>query len=221
MMNKEILIDKIAFISEELQVQSMDWIKRGYQITPLEVGVFLSNINYLAEQANYLNHFLKTVEGQVPVVVPNTPAASKVIPVQVAPPDQVAAAIPTMDAVAINAITSAAAPSIAAQANINPELTLHERLSEQTSTTSLADTLKRQNSIKDLSFSVNDKMFIVSNLFDDNQNDFNRIMTHVSTLDAWDEVEFYLNETCAGPYNWADKDADKKHFFRILKQRFV
>ena len=57
-MNKEILIDKIAFISEELQVQSMDWLKRGYQITPLEVGVFLSNINYLAEQANYLNHFL-------------------------------------------------------------------------------------------------------------------------------------------------------------------
>ena len=45
-MNKEILIDKIAFISEELQVQSMDWLKRGYQITPLEVGVFLSNINY-------------------------------------------------------------------------------------------------------------------------------------------------------------------------------
>ncbi|MEY3842710.1 MAG: hypothetical protein RIR80_281, partial [Bacteroidota bacterium] len=28
-MNKEILIDKIAFISEELQVQSMDWLKRG------------------------------------------------------------------------------------------------------------------------------------------------------------------------------------------------
>ena len=73
MMNKEILIDKIAFISEELQVQSMDWLKRGYQITPLEVGVFLSNINYLAEQANYLNHFLKTVEGLPAVPVPAMP----------------------------------------------------------------------------------------------------------------------------------------------------
>lgn len=218
MMNKEILIDKIAFISEELQVQSMDWIKRGYQITPLEVGVFLSNINYLAEQANYLNHFLKTVEGQVSVEIPNAPAAPMVTSVQMAPPLQVATAVTNM---ANNTFTTATAPSITSQANINPELTLHERLSEQTSTTSLADTLKRQSSIKDLSFSVNDKMFIVSNLFDDNQNDFNRIMTHVATLDAWDEVEFYLNETCACPYNWADKDADKKHFFRILKQRFV
>jgi hypothetical protein len=116
-----------------------------------------------------------------------------------------------------------AAPASALQANTNqhPEISLHERLSEQTSTTSLADTLKRQSSIKDLSFSVNDKMFIVSNLFDDNQNDFNRIMTHIATLDAWDEVEIYLNETCTIPYQWENKEADKKHFFRILKQRFA
>ena len=206
MMNKEILIDKIAFISEELQVQSMDWLKRGYQITPLEVGVFLSNINYLAEQANYLNHFLKTVEG-----LPAVPMAAMPVHNPIASKESLAAAIAN------------AAPAASFQANTNqhPEISLHERLSEQTSTTSLADTLKRQSSIKDLSFSVNDKMFIVSNLFDDNQNDFNRIMSHVATLDAWDEVEIYLNETCTIPYQWENKEADKKHFFRILKQRFA
>lgn len=205
-MNKEILIDKIAFISEELQVQSMDWLKRGYQITPLEVGVFLSNINYLAEQANYLNHYLKTVEG-----LPGVPVAAM-------PINNTASTIETLSAAIANAVPAA---SFQANTNQHPEISLHERLSEQTSTTSLADTLKRQSSIKDLSFSVNDKMFIVSNLFDDNQNDFNRIMTHIATLDAWDEVENYLNETCTIPYQWENKEADKKHFFRILKQRFA
>jgi hypothetical protein len=204
MMNKEILIDKIAFISEELQVQSMDWLKRGYQITPLEVGVFLSNINYLAEQANYLNHFLKTVEGLPAVPVPAMPIINTAVTIE-----------------SLSAAISNAAPSNQTNASQQPEITLHERLSEQTSNTSLADTLKRQSSIKDLSFSVNDKMFIVSNLFDDNQNDFNRIMSHVATLDAWDEVEIYLNETCTIPYQWENKEADKKHFFRILKQRFA
>jgi hypothetical protein len=204
MMNKEILIDKIAFISEELQVQSMDWLKRGYQITPLEVGVFLSNINYLAEQANYLNHFLKTVEGLPAVPVPAMPIINTAVTVE-----------------SLSAAIANAAPSNQSNASQQPEITLHERLSEQTSTTSLADTLKRQSSIKDLSFSVNDKMFIVSNLFDENQNDFNRIMTHIATLDAWDEVEIYLNETCTIPYQWENKEADKKHFFRILKQRFA
>ncbi len=203
-MNKEILIDKIAFISEELQVQSMDWLKRGYQITPLEVGVFLSNINYLAEQANYLNHFLKTVEGLPAVPVPAMPIINTAVTIE-----------------SLSAAISNAAPSNQTNASQQPEITLHERLSEQTSNTSLADTLKRQSSIKDLSFSVNDKMFIVSNLFDDNQNDFNRIMSHVATLDAWDEVEIYLNETCTIPYQWENKEADKKHFFRILKQRFA
>ena len=204
MMNKEILIDKIAFISEELQVQSMDWLKRGYQITPLEVGVFLSNINYLAEQANYLNHFLKTVEGLPAVPVPAMPINNTAVTIE-----------------SLSAAIANAAPTNQTNASQQPEITLHERLSEQTSNTSLADTLKRQSSIKDLSFSVNDKMFIVSNLFDDNQNDFNRIMSHVATLDAWDEVEIYLNETCTIPYQWEKKEADKKHFFRILKQRFA
>ena len=204
MMNKEILIDKIAFISEELQVQSMDWLKRGYQITPLEVGVFLSNINYLAEQANYLNHFLKTVEGLPAVPVPAMPIINTAVTIE-----------------SLSAAIANAAPTNQTNASQQPEITLHERLSEQTSNTSLADTLKRQSSIKDLSFSVNDKMFIVSNLFDDNQNDFNRIMSHVATLDAWDEVEIYLNETCTIPYQWENKEADKKHFFRILKQRFA
>jgi len=203
-MNKEILIDKIAFISEELQVQSMDWLKRGYQITPLEVGVFLSNINYLAEQANYLNHFLKTVEGLPAVPVPAMPIINTAVTIE-----------------SLSAAIANAAPTNQTNAIQQPEITLHERLSEQTSNTSLADTLKRQSSIKDLSFSVNDKMFIVSNLFDDNQNDFNRIMSHVATLDAWDEVEIYLNETCTIPYQWENKEADKKHFFRILKQRFA
>ena len=204
MMNKEILIDKIAFISEELQVQSMDWLKRGYQITPLEVGVFLSNINYLAEQANYLNHFLKTVEGLPAVPVPAMQINNTAVTIE-----------------SLSAAIANAAPSNQTNASQQPEITLHERLSEQTSNTSLADTLKRQSSVKDLSFSVNDKMFIVSNLFDDNQNDFNRIMSHVATLDAWDEVEIYLNETCTIPYQWENKEADKKHFFRILKQRFA
>ena len=203
-MNKEILIDKIAFISEELQVQSMDWLKRGYQITPLEVGVFLSNINYLAEQANYLNHFLKTVEGLPAVPVPAMPINNTAVTIE-----------------SLSAARANAAPSNQTNASQQPEITLHERLSEQTSNTSLADTLKRQSSIKDLSFSVNDKMFIVSNLFDENQNDFNRIMSHVATLDAWEEVENYLNETCTIPYQWENKEADKKHFFRILKQRFA
>ncbi len=216
-MNKETLIDKIAFISEELQQQTINWIRKDYEITSLEVNVYLSNIKYLSEQANYLNDFLLEEGNTIQATSINSKPVSATqsmedLSMKI---EEEVKHIPTKTVVPENTIHKNVSQPDA------DSLSLHEKLSEQSHTHSVADSLKQNYFQKDLSFSLNERLFIVSNLFDDDQNDFAKVTAHLATLDSWEEVEFYLNETCVRPYRWNEKEADKNHFYKILKQRFA
>lgn len=220
-MDKQIYIDKIALISEELQLLSSNWIRKDYKIDALEVETYLSNIRYLTEQANILRQLLEAQAEEKPTVS-DVHVHMSSIPVRKAPvefpteevkPEPVPA--PVIEAPAPVAHT----PEVAAE-EFDSEMSLHEKLSSQMKSSSLADSLKNSFFQKEIKFSFNDRFYFINELFNADQKDFEKVIAHLTTLDSWEEVEFYLNATCVVPYEWETKEEPRTKFYEFLQSRF-
>lgn len=237
-MNKQALIGKINFITEELHQQTSEWIQENYQISPLEVDAYFSNIQYLQEQAQILKRVLMQEDTQAPetikqvapepLVVIRPELGIPTVPVEM---PEIHTTEDLMTAVENQVVENkneyiertevVVAQELPVPAPAEEEVrSLNDRMSEQRNEHSLGARLKHHYLHKDLTFSLNEKFFVINQLFSGDSADFNRVIAHLSTLDTWEEVELYLNETCVIPYHWADKPAEQKQFFAMLKERF-
>lgn len=213
-MDKQIYIDKIALISEELQLLSSNWIRNDYKIDSVEVETYLSNLRYLAEQAAFLRQVLEDQKssetGSAHVHMSSIPVRKAPVQFPIEEPAQEIIEEPTIPV---------HTEETAAEEFAN-ELSLHEKLSSQIKESSLADSLKNSFFHKDLNFSLNERFFFINELFNTDQKDFDKVISHLATLDSWEEVEFYLNATCYMPYAWEEKEAAKNQFYEFLQKRF-
>ncbi len=207
MMDKQIFIDKIALLSEELQILSTNWIRDDYQISSLEVETYLSNLRYLSEQAQILRQLLE--EQQKQQLTPHVHMSSVNTPPKIVEAD-------------FQKLENNIAPSFeqAAKDEFITELSLHEKLSGQLKESSIADSLKNTYFQKDLSLSLNERFFFINELFNGDQKDFEKVISHLATLDSWEEVEFYLNATCVLPYAWDEKLIQRDKFYEFLQVKF-
>lgn len=212
-MDKQVYIDKIALISEELQIISTNWIRKDYTIDPIEVETYLSNLRYLSEQAAFLRQLLESQKegttSDAHVHMSSIPTRKSPVEFPIADEEVVQTPTPVLEHT----------PEIAAE-EFESELSLHEKLSSQMKSSSLADSLKNSFFQKDLNLSFNERFFFINELFNADQKDFEKIISHLSTLDSWEEVEFYLNATCVVPYNWDEKEESKLKFYEFLQKRF-
>ena len=222
-MDKQIYIDKIALISEELQLLSSNWIRNDYKIDALEVETYLSNIRYLTEQASILRKMLEAQAEEKPAVsdvhvhmssIPNRKAPVE-FPTEEEKPEPVPISAPVVETPAPVAHT----PEIAAD-EFESEMSLHEKLSSQMKSSSLADSLKNSFFQKEITFSFNDRFYFINELFNADQKDFEKVIAHLTTLDSWEEVEFYLTATCVVPYEWETKEEPRTKFYEFLQSRF-
>lgn len=212
-MDKQVYIDKIALISEELHIISSNWIRKDYKIDPIEVETYLSNIRYLTEQAGILRQLLESQkeESTSDVHVHMSSIPTRKTPVEFPVEEQEVVEVPSP--------TVEHTPEIADQ-EFDMELSLHEKLSSQIKSSSLADSLKNSFFQKDLNLSFNERFYFINELFNADQKDFEKVISHLATLDSWEEVEFYLNATCVVPYNWENKEEPKLKFYEFLQKRF-
>ena len=222
-MDKQIYIDKIALISEELQLLSSNWIRNDYKIDALEVETYLSNIRYLTEQASILRKMLEAQAEEKPAVsdvhvhmssIPNRKAPVE-FPTEEVKPEPAPIPAPVVETPAPVAHT----PEIAAD-EFESEMSLHEKLSSQMKSSSLADSLKNSFFQKEITFSFNDRFYFINELFNADQKDFEKVIAHLTTLDSWEEVEFYLTATCVVPYEWETKEEPRTKFYEFLQSRF-
>lgn len=221
-MDKQVFIDKLALLSEELQILSSNWIRKDYQISSLEVDTYLSNLRYLSEQAQILRELLAQQQTEI--------KEEKTIQVQELPveisPVEISDENPHVHMSSIDTrkpeVAEPKKPSFeqAAKDEFISELSLHEKLSGQMKESSIADSLKNSFFHKDLSFSLNERFFFINELFSGDQKDFDKVISHLATLDSWEEVEFYLNATCVVPYSWEEKTAQRDKFYELLQVRF-
>jgi len=213
-MDKQIYIDKIALITEELQIISSNWIRNDYAIDPLEVETYLSNIRYLTEQAGILRQLLEAQK-----LVKNEQASDLHVHMSSSPSRKTPVEFPKEESVS-EAIPVQSEPVVNSAEEFDAEMSLHEKLSSQMKSSSLADSLKNSFFQKDLNFSFNDRFYFINELFNADQKDFEKVIAHLATLDSWEEVEFYLNATCVVPYQWETKDEPKIKFYEFLQSRF-
>lgn len=218
-MNKQVYIDKIAIITDELQQITSSWLRNDYQISELEVENYLSNIRYLTEQSALLKKYL-TENSEIisETTITETTITETII-------EESLEHTHSMDDLHMH-ISEVQTPmeniekTQATEELSSIEQTLHEKLSAQVKEHSIADKLKNNYFNKELTFSLNEKIFFIQQLFNGDEKDFNKVTAHLNTLESMDEVEFYLNATCVMQYEWNDKTDAKQQFYKFLEAKF-
>ncbi len=226
-MNKQVYIDKIAIITDELQQITSLWLQKDYAISPIEVENYLSNIRYLSEQAEILRKYLHEIEGTKIAETKNAETKNENTKNENSIAQNLSEEIqkPVESTQSFSAaeklhVEMSDIPSKTTELpDQKEEYTLHQKLSAQMNDNSLADVLKHDYFHKELSFSLNEKFYIVQNLFNGDEKDFNKVMAHLATLDSWEEIEFYLNATCKVPYEWESKQEHQIKFYEMLMDR--
>lgn len=68
---------------------------------------------------------------------------------------------------------------------------------------------------------LNDRLAFTKALFDNNVEDYNRVMSQISTLNSFDEAETFIDHNVKPEYNnWEDKAETHKRFMDLLKRKF-
>lgn len=75
---------------------------------------------------------------------------------------------------------------------------------------------------KSISIGLNDRIGFVKFLFADSNEDYNRVLSQLSTFDTYEEAENFINDMVKPDYNnWEGKDDYAEHFMEIVEKKFV
>ena len=80
----------------------------------------------------------------------------------------------------------------------------------------------KQNTLNDIlgknaTFGLNDKIGFVKNLFDNSEEDFNRVVSQTGTFDNADEVKAFITDLVKPDYNnWENKEDYETRFMEIV-----
>ena len=85
----------------------------------------------------------------------------------------------------------------------------------------------KQNTLNDIlgknaTFGLNDKIGFVKNLFDNSEEDFNRVVSQTGTFDNADEVKAFITDLVKPDYNnWENKEDYETRFMEIVLNKFT
>ena len=99
------------------------------------------------------------------------------------------------------------------------EVTHTETFSKNTETkvASLNDTL-----IKGINIGLNDRIAFVKQLFGGSNEDYNRVISQISTLDTFDEAQEFVDSMVKPDYNnWEGKDDYAARFMNLIEKKFI
>ncbi len=108
-----------------------------------------------------------------------------------------------------------------------PEPVKKETLS--TSPTSIAEKAQAQHTQKSLhtklaskhlTFGLNDRLAYVKHLFDGSTDDFNRVVSQLSTFEDWAETQDFIANMVKPDFDWSGKEAYEERFLAQIKSRF-
>jgi len=106
--------------------------------------------------------------------------------------------------------------------------TLEEELQDTISVDVMADLFKKvdSKSLNDrlqstIQIGLNDRIAFVKHLFDNDQNDFNRVVSQLNTFKTEKEAKNFINKMIKPDYNWSDKEEYETRLFEIIERRFT
>jgi len=71
-----------------------------------------------------------------------------------------------------------------------------------------------------LKFGLNDRIGFVKDLFDGSQEDFNRVVSQLNTLDNLNEAMEFIETHISGEYGWDQKEETAARFIAAVEQKF-
>ncbi|WP_422090046.1 hypothetical protein [Tenacibaculum ovolyticum] len=106
--------------------------------------------------------------------------------------------------------------------------TLEDELQDTISVDVMADLFKKADSksLNDrlqntIQIGLNDRIAFVKHLFDNNQNDFNRVISQLNTFKTEKEARSFINKMVKPDYDWSDGEAYETRLFEIIERRFA
>lgn len=83
--------------------------------------------------------------------------------------------------------------------------------------TSLDEKLKKSG----FQIGLNDRLAFVNHLFENNNEDYDRVISQLNTMDSFEEVSDFIQSIIKPDYNnWEDKSDYERRFLEILEQKF-
>jgi len=76
-------------------------------------------------------------------------------------------------------------------------------------------------SVKSIAIGLNDRIGFVQYLFNDSNEDFNRVISQLNTFDTFEEAKNFINEMVIPDYNyWVGKEDYLERFMEIVEKKF-
>ena len=74
---------------------------------------------------------------------------------------------------------------------------------------------------KGIQIGLNDRLAFIKNLFEENSDDYYRVISQVQTFENWEEVLHFIEQIIKPEYNhWEGKEAFEKRFLKCLESNF-
>ncbi len=72
-----------------------------------------------------------------------------------------------------------------------------------------------------LQIGLNDRIAFIKHLFDDNPDDYSRVLSQINSMSSLNEANQFINETVKPDYNnWLNKEEYSERFMTIIEKRF-
>lgn len=85
----------------------------------------------------------------------------------------------------------------------------------------LKPAVENDSQSKSIAIGLNDRIGFVKHLFNDSNEDFNRVISQLNTFDTFEEAKNFINEMITPDYNyWIGEEAYVARFMEIVEKKF-
>lgn len=114
---------------------------------------------------------------------------------------------------------------VLSQFTSKPELIKDDKdlfLPKEVRTVKTVGSLKSDNSLKDIKIDLNDRLAFVKHLFNNSMEDYNRVLSQLSTIDTEERsVAFIVNMVKPDYNHWAGKEEYEVRFMNLISRKFA
>jgi hypothetical protein len=200
-MEKKEILQKTKEILAEIQQQVSAFEQQHYQISDIELDLFLANAKFLVDHA----HIMKRLQDSTPTAFSSHVEASEVAPIiEVAEP---LAQTPVVEVP--EPPLQELKPSINDVLADRPEATLAAKFESEP----IADLKAIIN--------LNDKLVFVKDLFNGYSLAYQEAIDTLNKLGSLEEAKNYLNENYAQVNDWASHENTATRFYDLVSRRYT
>ncbi len=73
---------------------------------------------------------------------------------------------------------------------------------------------------KNLQIGLNDRLAFTKHLFNGNADDYNRVISQLTTFTSFDEIQNFMDTRVKPDYNWEGKEIHLERFYTLIEKRF-